>query len=237
MRAGANEATVIEFSTDVKVAGHALPKGRYGFFLVPDEKEWALIFSKVSKTWGAFTYDEKDDALRVHAPAWGGEFRERLEYGFEDVSDTSATLYLAWEKRKVSVGITVDIMATALANIQRGLPKAKPDDAFAWLNAAKFYWAYRVDRKQALQWVDKSIRSKPMYANLWAKAQWLAEDGKTGEALKLAQAARAEAEKDPNPKPLLEAVDAAMAEWAKPTATTPSTPTPAPAAAAPVPVK
>ena len=214
-RAGANEATVIEFSTDARVAGHPLPKGRYGFFIVPDEKEWALIFSKVSKTWGAFSYDEKDDALRVHAPAWGAEFKERVEYGFEDLTDSSANLYMQWEKRKVSVAISVDFLPAVLANIKNGLPKAKPDDAFAWLNAAKFYRSYDIDRKQAMEWLDKSIRIKPMYGNLWAKAQWLAQDGDAGQAVKLAKAARLEAEKDPNPKPLLETVDQALAKWGK----------------------
>ena len=106
-------------------------------------------------------------------------------------------------------------MATALANIKNGLPKAKPDDAMAWLNAAKFYWNHDVDRKQAMAWVDKSIRIKPGYANLWSKAQWLAEGMEYPEALKLVKPARAEAEKDPNPKLLLEDIDKAAAQWAK----------------------
>ena len=214
-RAGANEATVVEFSTDVKVNGHPLPKGRYGFFIVPDEKEWTLIFSKVSKTWGAFTYDEKDDALRVQVPPRGVEFTERVEYGFDDLTDSSATMFMKWETRKVGVGLVVEFMETAKANIKNGLPKAKPDDAFAWLNAARFYWIYNIDRKQAMDWVDKSIRIKPMYGNLWAKAEWLADGKDYAGALKLAKPARAEAEKDPNPKLLLEGVDKATAQWAK----------------------
>ena len=117
-RAGANEATAVEFSTDVKVNGHPLPKGKYGFFIVPDEKEWTLIFSKTTKTWGAFTYDEKDDALRVKTPPRGAEFKERVEYGFEDLTASSASLYMQWEKRKVSVGLTVEFLETAKANIK-----------------------------------------------------------------------------------------------------------------------
>lgn len=214
-RAGANEATVVEFSTDVKVNGHVLPKGRYGFFIVPDEKEWTLIFSKVSKTWGAFTYAEKDDALRVQVPPRGVEFTERVEYGFDDLTDSSATLFMKWDTRKVGVGLAVEFLETAKANIRDGLPKAKPDDAMAWLNAARFYWAYAIDRKQAMEWVDKSIRIKPMYGNLWAKAQWLADGKDYAGALKLAKPARAEAEKDPNPKPLLEGIDKATAQWDK----------------------
>ncbi|HEY6062031.1 MAG TPA: DUF2911 domain-containing protein, partial [Chitinophagaceae bacterium] len=32
-RAGANENTTFEFSTDVKIEGQALPAGKYGFFI------------------------------------------------------------------------------------------------------------------------------------------------------------------------------------------------------------
>lgn len=53
-RAGANENTIIEFSTDVKVEGQSLPAGRYGFFVAYDPNECTLIFSKNSSSWGSF---------------------------------------------------------------------------------------------------------------------------------------------------------------------------------------
>ena len=47
-RAGANENTTIEFSTDVKIEGQDLPAGKYGFFIAYDPNECTLIFSKNS---------------------------------------------------------------------------------------------------------------------------------------------------------------------------------------------
>src|SRR6516165_10848069 len=38
-RAGANENTTIEFSTDVKIEGHEVSAGRYGFFIAYDPNE------------------------------------------------------------------------------------------------------------------------------------------------------------------------------------------------------
>lgn len=35
-RAGANESTTIDFSTDVLIEGKALPAGKYGFFIAYD---------------------------------------------------------------------------------------------------------------------------------------------------------------------------------------------------------
>ena len=64
-RAGANENTTIEFTTDVKVEGHTLSAGKYGFFVAYDPNECTLIFSKNSTSWGNFFYDSTEDALRV----------------------------------------------------------------------------------------------------------------------------------------------------------------------------
>lgn len=64
-RAGSNENTTLEFSTDVKNEGQSLPAGRYGFFIAYDLAECTLIFSKNSTSWGHYYYIDKEDALRV----------------------------------------------------------------------------------------------------------------------------------------------------------------------------
>ena len=64
-RAGANENTTIQFSTDVKVEGKELPAGIYGLFIAYDPSESVVIFSKNSVSWGSYYYDEKEDVLRV----------------------------------------------------------------------------------------------------------------------------------------------------------------------------
>src|SRR6202789_354479 len=56
-RAGANENTTIEFSTDVKIEGQTLPAGKYGFSIAYDPNECTLIFSKNSTSWGSFYYN------------------------------------------------------------------------------------------------------------------------------------------------------------------------------------
>lgn len=64
-RAGANENTTISFSSDVSVSGQKLAAGTYGFHMLPTEKDWMVIFSKQSAAWGSFSYDPKEDALRI----------------------------------------------------------------------------------------------------------------------------------------------------------------------------
>lgn len=64
-RTGANNATTIEFSEDVKIKGNTLPAGKYALFTIPSENEWVIIFNKNTDQWGAYNYQEKEDALRV----------------------------------------------------------------------------------------------------------------------------------------------------------------------------
>ena len=100
-RAGANEATTIEFSKNVTVEGKPLPAGKYGFFVIPTEKQWTVIFNKVPNQWGAFKYDEKQDALRVMVtPRQVISPTERLVYEV-----TPKGLVLRWEKVELPVAI------------------------------------------------------------------------------------------------------------------------------------
>lgn len=100
-RAGADEATKITFSTDVMIEGKKLPAGAYGFFAIPGEKEWTLIFNKIADQWGAFTYNESEDALRIKVKPVANSNHEWLLYSFTDMTPTSAQLNLIWEKLKV----------------------------------------------------------------------------------------------------------------------------------------
>ena len=104
-RAGADEATKITFSTDVMIEGKKLPAGAYGFFAIPGENEWTLIFNKVADQWGAFTYNESEDALRIKVKPVANSNHDWLLYSFTEMTPTSAQLNLIWEKLKVSFKI------------------------------------------------------------------------------------------------------------------------------------
>ena len=93
-RAGANEATTFETDKEITVEGTKLPAGKYSFFVIPNEKECTLIFSKQQKQWGAYDYKEKEDQLRVKvSPKPKSETTEKLMYTI-----SSNTVTLSWEK-------------------------------------------------------------------------------------------------------------------------------------------
>ena len=108
-RAGANEATKITFSTDVTVEGKKLKKGSYSLFAIPGKNEWTLIFNKVADQWGAFEYNESDDALRVKVKTEKAIWQEWLSYTINKATDTSAVIRLEWEKIKVPFKVEVKL--------------------------------------------------------------------------------------------------------------------------------
>lgn len=63
-RTGANETTTIEFDGPVKIEGKDVAKGKYSLFTIPGENEWTIIINKGIK-WGAYTYKQDEDVLRV----------------------------------------------------------------------------------------------------------------------------------------------------------------------------
>lgn len=64
-RTGANEATIFETDKDITVDGQELPAGKYGFFTIFNGNDVTLIFNKTWNQWGAFSYKESDDQLRI----------------------------------------------------------------------------------------------------------------------------------------------------------------------------
>ena len=106
-RAGANEKTTIAVSSDVLVDGKSLPAGKYSVHMIPSEKDWIVIFNKVSEGWGSYDYDEAEDALRVTVTPVAAPFEEWMRFGFDDLAGTSAVAFLQWEKLKVPFTISL----------------------------------------------------------------------------------------------------------------------------------
>ncbi|MFK7845726.1 MAG: DUF2911 domain-containing protein [Rhodothermales bacterium] len=107
-RAGANEATTVTFSEDVKVNGEALAAGTYSFFLIPQEKgAWTAIFNSVPNQWGAYDHDASKDVLRVDAKPSKADNQETLMYSVESKGD-KGMLNLHWATTKVSVMIAAN---------------------------------------------------------------------------------------------------------------------------------
>lgn len=67
-RLGANENTEIQFFKPVHISGRKIRAGRYSAFAIPNKDKWVIILNKQVDKWGAFTYNEQQDVLRVEVP-------------------------------------------------------------------------------------------------------------------------------------------------------------------------
>ena len=182
-RAGANENTTIEVSSDVTVEGKPLGKGIYGLHMIPTADTWTIIFSNMATAWGSYTYDQKEDALRVTVKPRPTEMEEALEYEFEDLKPESATLTLKWEKLAVPVKIGVS-PETTVANI-RG--QMRGDAQYQWqapMQAAEFCLTHKLNLDEALKWVNLSIQNEERFENLTTKADLLKAMNKPEDAKK-----------------------------------------------------
>jgi hypothetical protein len=173
-RAGANENTTIEFSDPVSVEGKPLAKGTYGLHMIPNTDSCTVIFSKTNTGWGSYSYDQKDDALRVDVkPRPLAENKEALEFDFEDLKPTSTAVTLKWEKLGIPFIVSVDDTNQTLQNIRAQM---KGGGQFAWQapdQAAQFCLTRKTDLDEALRWADLSIQNEERFENLSTKADIL----------------------------------------------------------------
>ena len=178
-RAGANENTTITFSSPVTVGGKKLNAGTYGVHMIPTTKDWTIILSNMSTAWGSFSYDQKEDAVRLTASPTPANFEESLEYRFENPTENSVSVVLQWEKIQVAFPITIDTKAVALESLKgqlRGLGRFFWQD---WNQAAQWSLRNDYDLDQGLAWADRSIGIQPTFQNLRTKASFLEKKGDT----------------------------------------------------------
>jgi tetratricopeptide (TPR) repeat protein len=177
-RAGANENTVVSFSTPVTVEGKPLAAGKYGLHLLPSETgAWTAIFSNNSGNWGSYSYDAKEDALRVPVTPEAAPLQERLQYTIDDVTDGGAVLALRWEKLRIPIHLGVDTNAVTVASLRQqlfGLPQFFPQ---GWNDAAAWLVAHDTGLDLAAEWVERSLKIQPTFTAYMLKGKLLEKKG------------------------------------------------------------
>lgn len=188
-RAGANLNTVISFSHPVTIEGQALAAGTYGFHTLPTAGDWTLIFSTNSTSWGSFTYDQAEDALRVTVTPRKAAFAESLSYRFEDVGNDSATAVLHWAELEVPFKIATDTHANTLVYLRQQLRDLPRFFWQGWSSAATYCLQNDFNHEEALGWIDHSIGLNRNPTNLLVKAALLRQVGRNEEAEEIVEGA------------------------------------------------
>ncbi|MEP1087531.1 DUF2911 domain-containing protein [Algoriphagus sp.] len=105
-RAGANNPTIIEFSTGVSIGGKNIGPGKYSIFITPQASgEWTVHLNGKGNAVYAYTKDgkvdeaalAKDDAVAVKVtPVAAPESFERLAYFISAEDNKVATVTFMW---------------------------------------------------------------------------------------------------------------------------------------------
>ena len=103
-RTGANNATTIEVSDNVKIGKNKIPKGKYALFTIPKKGDtWTVIINKEAEQWGAYNYKESEDLVRFDVKVDRSlEISEAMNF---DVKD-DGTVVFSWEYKTFSFSIT-----------------------------------------------------------------------------------------------------------------------------------
>jgi hypothetical protein len=173
-RAGADENTTITFSDPVQVEGKPLDKGTYGLHMIPTADEWTIIFSKNSTSWGSFTYDEKEDALRVTVKPKTADFHNALTYEFDQLQPDSAVVQMAWDKVAVPFTVSVDVHDLVEASLKKQLRNLPQYTWISWDDAANYLLAEKINLDDALKYANRSIQLEDRFENEMTKSQVLA---------------------------------------------------------------
>jgi len=184
-RAGANENTVIAFSSPVRVGGQEVAAGRYGLHMIPARGAWTVILSRQADAWGSFSYDPKEDVIRVKSSPVPADPQERLAYTFDAPGPDSVVAMLRWEKLALPIPIVVNgkqVVADSLRQQLRGLPQFfwQP-----WAQAAAWCAANDTNLEEATEWAQRSIALQENFTNLRVKAALLDKRGDASSAEEL----------------------------------------------------
>ncbi|MEQ8478752.1 DUF2911 domain-containing protein [Fulvivirga sp.] len=193
-RAGANENTIIEFSTDAEVAGKPIKAGKYGFHVaVYEDGKATLIFSNETDAWGSYFYDKADDVLRVDVQSEEIDQTNLLTYHFVDASLNEATLALDWEKKRIPIDIKVNTPELVYANFEAKLQGSEGFNIQSYQAAANYLVQNNIHLDAALRYASAAVEgqffSQKNFNTMALKAGVLTAMGKNDESDKVMEEA------------------------------------------------
>jgi hypothetical protein len=104
---GANWATTLEASANVRVNGHAVPKGKYSVWAIPNATEWTIVLHPEAKRFHTQRPGEDDDQLRFMVAVDSGPHTEVLTWDFPVVRPDGAIIRLRWDTVVIPLDVAV----------------------------------------------------------------------------------------------------------------------------------
>lgn len=208
-RTGANHCTTISFDTEVKVEGKAIPAGKYSLFTIPGEQTWTVILNKDTSLWGAMGYKEADDITRFTVKPQNTEFRERMMFAFDNVTNESVMVALYWEKLKIPFKLAVNTDSLVMAGAERAINWRTP------YQAANYALQNNLDMARIQKWLNLSLAMERNYWNSTLLARVQDKEGKRKDAIKTLESALQMGKAMERVPFNIQAMEAMLQEWKK----------------------
>ncbi|TAE31851.1 MAG: DUF2911 domain-containing protein [Candidatus Kapaibacterium sp.] len=186
-RSGANLSTMLEVSDDVKIEGQKVPAGKYSIFLIPVQQgDWTLVVNKAVNLAGTSGYKQEEDVFRAKVkPVAQATSTEWLEYTINDLTDSSATLALAWEKVRIPIKIEIATSELAFSKARTAIAASQSTNS----GFVSYALQTNSNLEEAMKVVDASIAIQENYRNQVLKARLLEKMSKKADAIKLLEKA------------------------------------------------
>ncbi len=208
-RTGANAATKVTFSDDVKLGGQNLKKGSYALFSKPGANEWqVMLFNYDTPSAGAYG-DKTPVASLMAKPRMTADMIETFTIGIDNITNTDADITIAWEKTIISLPLQVEYDARVMADIERVMAGPGQNDYAA---AANYYMDNGKDMNKALEWIRKANAENPRYWNMRTESLILAKMGNYADAVKAAEKSKMLAQ-EAGDDAYVRMNDKALSEW------------------------
>ena len=121
---GANWATTIETTRDIRLQGQTLPKGKYSIWMIPaQDSAWTFVVNRNAQLYHTRRpRGTADDVLRFKVNPVTASHMEALLWYFPDIQRDSAVLRMHWGTTAVDVSVhTMDPRQAGLTAEQRAM--------------------------------------------------------------------------------------------------------------------
>ena len=185
-RAGANAATRVTFTSDVKVAGETVPAGTYSYHVLPfRDRPWNVMLNGAAEMWGSYSYDKTQDVVRIEVTPVDTHPEEWMRFDVSPVDDTHSSLDLIWAGKRISLPLQVDLEVSQAAAVRELLDGPGKDNPELLVTAARGNLKSGQDLEQALEWAARAAELQKTFDNLGLQAQLLEALGRKDEAAPL----------------------------------------------------
>ncbi|MBQ4818982.1 DUF2911 domain-containing protein [Aquimarina sp. MMG016] len=184
-RTGANAATKITFSDNIKIFDTTLEKGSYTILTKPDTASWEVYFyTYESSNWNSYVNSKPIARFTANINSLKDTMETFMIY-IDQISLDSAQLVFAWENSKVMLPLKVEVHNKTMANIEKTL---SGPTSFDYFQVALYLHEVGKDLDKALIYIQKATKSKnPLFFQVYREALILADLGRKTEAIGVAK--------------------------------------------------